>query len=285
LSDLTQAGLGVPTIPPVDGAQKRPWSVISLRLSRQILLPLSLVVSVLGGWEIAVRSLHISALLIVPPSAVWQTLVEDWEILLEQSMPTLIDTVVGFALATIVGGLLGSVMVMSRRLQQALYPHIVLFQLIPKVALAPLFIIWLGVGPSSRLVFALFLAFFPVVIGTVAGLTSADRNAMRLCKSLTANRLQTFWSVQLPYATPHIFAGLKVAVTMAMIGVIVGEFVTAQQGLGYIIMFGSSAGETALVFAAILLLCVIGLVLYGLVEIGEFLVTRRLGVSITSSEF
>lgn len=275
----------MPTIPPVDGAQKRPWSVISLRLSRQILLPLSLVVSVLGGWEIAVRSLHISALLIVPPSAVWQTLVEDWEILLEQSMPTLIDTVVGFALATIVGGLLGSVMVMSRRLQQALYPHIVLFQLIPKVALAPLFIIWLGVGPSSRLVFALFLAFFPVVIGTVAGLTSADRNAMRLCKSLTANRLQTFWSVQLPYATPHIFAGLKVAVTMAMIGVIVGEFVTAQQGLGYIIMFGSSAGETALVFAAILLLCVIGLVLYGLVEIGEFLVTRRLGVSITSSEF
>jgi NitT/TauT family transport system permease protein len=114
---------------------------------------------------------------------------------------------------------------------------------------------------------------------------SADRNAMRLSRSLMASEWQTFWSVRLPYATPHIFAGLKMAATMAMIGVIVGEFITAQQGLGYIIMFASSAGETALVFASIALLCAIGVVLYGLVELAEILVTRRLGVSITTSEF
>jgi NitT/TauT family transport system permease protein len=261
------------------------WLPTAYALSRRVLLPLGLVIIVLGSWELAVRLSHVSTLMIVAPSAIWSTLIDTASVLLPQAMPTLIDTCVGFVLACFIGFLLGTMVVLSHRLHQAIYPHVVLFQLIPKVALAPLFIIWLGVGPSSRLVFALFLAFFPVVIGTSAGLLSADRNAVRLCRSLGASRIQTLFAVQFPYATPHIFAALKMAVTMAMIGVIVGEFITAQQGLGYIIMFASSAGETALVFAAIVLLCVIGIVLYGLVELAELLVTRRLGVTITSSEF
>ena len=255
------------------------------RLGRRVLLPLALALFVLGVWEWGVRVAHVSTLLIVPPSAIWETLVRAWPILLQQAEPTVVETVLGFGLAALVGMALGAFMILSRRVQQALQPHIILFQLIPKVALAPLFIIWLGVGPASRLTFALFLAFFPMVVATSAGLLSADRNAVRLCTSLTATPLQTFLAVRLPYAVPHIFAGLKISVTMAMIGVIVGEFVTAQQGLGYIIMFASSAGETALVFAAIALLCVIGLVLYGAVELAEWLVRRRLGVSITTTEF
>ena len=114
---------------------------------------------------------------------------------------------------------------------------------------------------------------------------SADRNAIRLCEALTASRWQIFCSVRIPYALPHVFAGLKISATMAMIGVIVGEFVTAQEGLGYLIMFATSAAETALVFAAIALLCVIGLALYGSVALVEAIVQKRLGVAITTGAF
>lgn len=257
----------------------------TLALGRRVLLPVLLAATVVLAWEFGTRAAHISPLIIVPPSAVWQVISASFAILMQQSVPTVVETVIGFALAAVVGIVLGTALVLSRRVHQALYPHILTFQLIPKVALAPLFIVWLGVGPSSRLSLAVFMAFFPVVISTVTGLISADRNVLRMAASLTASPWQTFYSVRVPYALPHIFAGLKVAVTMAMIGVIVGEFVTAQAGLGYIIMMASSASDTALVFAAIILLCAAGLVLYGAVALAEWLIERRMGVSITSSEF
>jgi NitT/TauT family transport system permease protein len=204
---------------------------------------------------------------------------------MQQSLPTIEEAVLGFGLAASLGIILGTSLVLSGSLQKAFYPYILVLQLIPKVALAPLFIIWLGVGLPSRLWFAVFMAFFPVVISTMTGLMSADRNAVRLCEALTASRWQVFYSVRIPYALPHIFAGLKISATMAMIGVVVGEFVTAQEGLGYLIMFATSAAETPLVFAAIALLCVIGLALYGSVALAEIIVQKRLGVSITTSEF
>jgi NitT/TauT family transport system permease protein len=257
----------------------------TLKLGRRVLLPTLLAATVALAWEFGTRAAHISPLIIVPPSAVWQVMSASFPILLQQSVPTVQETVVGFALASVIGIVLGTTLVLSRRVRQALYPHILTFQLIPKVALAPLFIVWFGVGPSSRLSLAVFMAFFPVVISTVTGLISADRNILRMAAAVTASPWQTFYSVRIPYALPHIFAGLKVAVTMAMIGVIVGEFVTAQAGLGYIIMMASSAADTALVFAAIILLCVAGLALYGAVALAEWLIERRMGVSITSSEF
>jgi len=161
--------------------------------------------------------------------------------------------------------------------REALYPNIVMFQLIPKIALAPLFIVWLGVGSRSCIVVAIFIAFFPVVVSTATGLVSAKPEVLQLCRSLTASEWQTFRLARFPYAMPFVFAGMKVGVTMAMIGVIVGEFITAQAGLGYIIMFASSAGETATVLAAIVLLCAIGLALFGLVALGEMAVRRWFG--------
>jgi NitT/TauT family transport system permease protein len=255
------------------------------QLGRRVLLPVMLAAAVLLAWEFGTKAAHISPLIIVPPSAVWQVMSASFPILLQQSVPTVEETLIGFALASVIGVMLGTALVLSRRVRQALYPHILTFQLIPKVALAPLFIVWFGVGPSSRLSLAVFMAFFPVVISTVTGLISADRNILRMAAAVTASPWQSFYSVRIPYALPHIFAGLKVAVTMAMIGVIVGEFVTAQAGLGYIIMMASSAADTALVFAAIILLCAAGLMLYGSVALAEWLIERRMGVSITSSEF
>ena len=247
------------------------------RIGRSVLLPLGFAVLATIAWEILCRVARISPLLLPPPSAVWTVLAENSEILFQHALPTTIETVVSFGLATVLGVALAVAITFSAWVREALYPNIVMFQLIPKIALAPLFIVWFGVGSRSCIVVAIFIAFFPVVVSTATGLVSAKPEVLLLCRSLTASEWQMFRLARFPYAMPFVFAGMKVGVTMAMIGVIVGEFITAQAGLGYIIMFASSAGETATVLAAIVLLCGIGLALFGLVALGELALQRWYG--------
>jgi NitT/TauT family transport system permease protein len=247
------------------------------RIGRSVLLPLGFAMLVTVAWEVLCRATRISPLLLPPPSAVWTVLSENSEILFQHTLPTTIETVVSFGLATVFGVALAVAITFSAWVREALYPNIVMFQLIPKIALAPLFIVWLGVGSRSCIVVAIFIAFFPVVVSTATGLVSAKPEVLLLCRSLTASEWQMFRLARFPYAMPFVFAGMKVGVTMAMIGVIVGEFITAQAGLGYIIMFASSAGETATVLAAIVLLCGIGLALFGLVALGELALQRWYG--------
>jgi NitT/TauT family transport system permease protein len=267
------------------GGARRDLGNNMLANGRRILLPVLLAAAFVVAWEYGVRLSHVSPMLLAPPSAVLSLIEGNAAILSRQALPTIVEALLGFALASTFGIVLGTGLILSQVLHRAFYPYILILQLIPKVALAPLFIVWLGVGPTSRLSFVVFMAFFPVVISTMTGLMSADRNVVRLCESLTASRWQIFCSVRIPYSLPHLFAGLKIAATMTMIGVIVGEFVTAQEGLGYLIMFATSAAETALVFAAIALLCVIGLALYGSVVLVEIIVQKRFGVAITTDEF
>jgi NitT/TauT family transport system permease protein len=247
------------------------------RLGRGVLLPLGFACLATVAWEILCRVTRISPVLLPPPSAVWNVLSENSEILLQHALPTTIETVVSFVIATLLGIGLAVAITFSAWVREALYPNIVMFQLIPKIALAPLFIVWLGVGSKSCITVAIFIAFFPVVVSTAAGLVSAKPEVLLLCRSLTASEWQIFRLARFPYAMPFVFAGMKVGVTMAMIGVIVGEFITAQAGLGYIIMFASSAGETATVLAAIVLLCGIGLALFGIVALGELALRRWYG--------
>jgi NitT/TauT family transport system permease protein len=247
------------------------------RIGRGVLLPLGFAVLATIAWEILCRVTRISPLLLPPPSAIWTVLSDNYEILLQHALPTTMETVVSFGLATLLGVALAVAITFSAWIREALYPNLVMFQLIPKIALAPLFIVWLGVGSKSCIVVAIFIAFFPVVVSTATGLVSAKPEVLLLCRSLTASEWQTFRLARFPYAMPFVFAGMKVGVTMAMIGVIVGEFITAQAGLGYIIMFASSAGETATVLAAIVLLCGIGLALYGIVALGELVMQRWYG--------
>ena len=246
-------------------------------LGRLVLLPLLFALTVLAAWELFCRASRVSPVLLPPPSAVWSVLSENWGILFQQSVPTTLETITSFAVATLLGVALAVAITFSAWVREALYPNIVMFQLIPKIALAPIFIVWLGVGSRSCIVIAIFIAFFPVVISTATGLVSAKPEVIQLCRSLTASEWQMFRLARFPYAMPFVFAGMKVGVTMAMIGVIVGEFITAQAGLGYIIMFASSAGETATVLAAIVLLCGIGLALFSLVALGEIAVQRWYG--------
>jgi NitT/TauT family transport system permease protein len=243
----------------------------------RVILPIATPVGFLLLWEALVRFYDIPLSLLPPPSVVVTRLVETFPTLLDHAASTTIESVLGFVLATVFGVVLGIVLTYSRLLMSALFPSVVVFQLIPKIALAPLFVVWLGIGMEARVVFAVFIAFFPVVIATMAGLRCTPPEMMRLCRGLTATRWQIFSSVCLPYAVPVLFSGMKIAVTFAIIGVIIGEFISAQKGLGYIIIFASSEADTALILAAIVMLCAIGLGLYGLVVLAERLALRRWG--------
>ena len=154
-------------------------------------------------------------------------------------------------------------------MNKAIYPNVVLFQLIPKIALAPLFIVWLGIGLSSRVTFSIFISFFPILVATAAGLQSVPRDMLRLCRSVGATDWQVLLNVRFPSALPFLFSGMKVAVTLAIIGIVVGEFIASQQGLGYLILFASSRQQTDLSLACILVLCAAGLMLYGAVVLCE----------------
>ncbi|WP_424811181.1 ABC transporter permease [Roseococcus sp. YIM B11640] len=243
----------------------------------RILLPALFAVVMIGLWEGLVIWYAVPEVILPTPSRVYQRILQTWPFLLQHAVPTGLDSLFGFIIATILGMGIALVLTYSKWAYVTLYPNVVLLQLIPKIALAPLFIVWLGIGTSSRLAFSVFIAFFPVVIATQTGLNSTPPDMIRLCKALTARSWQVFLSVRFPYALPHIFSGLKIAVTFAIIGVIVGEFITAQAGLGYLVLFASSQAETALVLASIAMLCVVGLVLYGIVAGLERIVLRKYG--------
>ncbi len=245
--------------------------------AKAVLLPLATAAAVLLFWEWGVRAWQVPSVILPPPSEVAGVLVRLWPLLAQHAVPTTTEAVAGFILATLLGVALATALVASSWIRAALYPNVVFFQLIPKIALAPLFIVWLGIGTESRLAFSLFISFFPVVIATVTGLTNVPADMVRLCRSLTASEWQVFAHVRFPYALPYVFGGMKIAITFAIIGVVVGEFITAQAGLGYLILFASSKAETGLILAAIAVLCAVGLGLFALVAAAERLVLRRYG--------
>jgi NitT/TauT family transport system permease protein len=241
---------------------------------RSIVLPLGLAFIVLAGWQLAVMIGHIAPVILPSPISIVRYIIERYDILLMHAIPTTVESAVGFILATLLGVALAIIITYSTLAREALYPNLVFFQLIPKIALAPLFIIWLGIGSQSRIAFSVFIAFFPVVIATTAGFMSVDRSMLRLCRALTASEWQIFTSVRFPSALPYIFSGMKIAITLAIIGVIIGEFITAQAGLGYLIIFATARADTEVSMAAIVVLCVCGLLLYGLVAFGEWVANR-----------
>lgn len=259
--------------------------VVRLLATRRVVAPLLFFAAFFLIWEIALRYVTISRGVVAPPSAIYATLVASFSLLWMHMMSTLNEIVLGFLLATSIGIFLGAAISMSERVRQAFYPNIVFFQLIPKVAVAPLFVVWLGVGGQSRLAFAVFMAFFPITVATATGLQNTKLEAIKLCRSLTASGWQTFTKVRIPFAAPYIFAGLKVGMTMAMIGIIVGEFITGQEGLGYVIMFASSTGESAPLYAALFLLAALGLALYSCVLLAELAVQKWYGAPFVSEGF
>ena len=244
---------------------------------RAVGLPLLLGVGILAAWEWSVGFMRLSPILLPKPKAVLNVVLQNAALLREHAGHTLGEIVVAIVLSTVVGLLFGFLLSTSQRVRSALLPNLVFFELIPKIALAPLFIIWLGTGSESRLAFAFFLSFFPIVIASTTGLITTDPSLVRLLQALRASWWQTLLQLRLPYAVPLVFSGIKIGATMAVIGIIVGEFITGNRGLGYIIMFAASNMETSLMLGSMVLLCILGTAVYGGIVLLEILVGRRYG--------
>ena len=236
---------------------------------RAIGLPILTAFLVCAAWQVMTIWTRVPATLLPPPSSIAHDFTFSLAELSRHGLVSGSEALLAFLLAMVAGGGGALLLTYSRLARDTLMPLIVVFQLIPKVALAPLFIVWLGTDTAARVAFAMFLSFFPVLISTMTGLTNADSGAVRLCRSLSASEWQIFRSIRIPSALPYFFSGLKVAVTMAVTGIIVAEFISAQSGLGYLVLNLASRVETSRIFAAILMLCLIGLGLYGLVALAE----------------
>jgi NitT/TauT family transport system permease protein len=234
-----------------------------------LVLPIATAFLFLAAWQMIAVLGHISPAILPPPTMVLAQLTENFSLIMKHTYPTTVETLLAFGISIPLGIVLAALLVYSTVAQQALYPNIIFFQLIPKIALAPLFIVWLGIGPSSRITFSVFICFFPILIATAAGLRAVETNMLRLCRSLRMSEWQVLVRVRFPTSPPYVFSGMKISVTLAIIGVVVGEFIASQQGLGYLILFASSRQQTDLALACITVLCVVGLLLYGLVVVAE----------------
>lgn len=221
----------------------------------------SLVLLVL--WELLARASGVRPIVLPLPSAVLVELGAEWRWYLGHAAYTTLTTLAGFVLSVLGGVLIGTAVASSRRCERFVYPLVVALNSVPKVAVAPLFVIWMGTGAEPKIAIAFLIAVFAIIVDTLHGLRSVPQDVLDVARVLKGRPLAVFWKVRLPGALPSIAAGMKVAISLALVGAIVGEFVSSQRGLGYVIMSAQGTFDTVRVFAALLLLALIGLVLYG----------------------
>jgi len=231
--------------------------------------PILLVVFLVVLWDLTIRLFSIPAYLIPPPGKVMVQLVEQWPMLLSESYFTTEATVWGFLLSIVVGVPIAMVIAYSRIVESYVYPLLVFSQSVPKVAIAPLFVVWFGFGILPKVITAFLLGFFPIVVSTVMGFKSVESDMLDLARSMGASRLQTFFKISLPVALPAMFSGLKVSVTLAVVGAVVGEFVGSNSGIGYVLQVANGNFDLPLMFAGLVLLSVIGVLLFAVVDLIE----------------
>ncbi len=253
----------------IETALRRPPSSSFWR-SMQLLVPaFSLAAGTVIFWELVVRLFHVPTFVLPAPTAILESLLSNWRPLAVAAKATSLEVLFGFVLSAIVGMAVALVIVRFERFGRALYPLIVLFQNVPKIALAPIFILWFGFDLAPKIVLIVVIAFFPVTIDMLAGLQSVEPSFISLMRSVGASNGKILMQVRIPHSLPHLMAGLKVAITFSVIGAIVGEFAGANQGLGYVIQFASTQLDTPLIFAALVVVSVLGLAFYYLVEFAE----------------
>ncbi len=230
-------------------------------------------VVLLGLWYMAVQILHVPSYILPAPQAVVRAL---WSGLAvspasplgyyEPLWSTISNAALGFLIGCGLGLSIGSMMAEFRSVEKLVMPYAFALQSLPKVAIAPLIVIWFGFGDGSKVAISALLAFFPILINSFTGLRSVEPEKLDLMRSLSASRLETYWLVKLPHAAPFIFAGLDMAVVYALLGAIVAEFLGAQQGMGVVITQAQAVTDVAGVFAALVILGVVGVALHSAVR-------------------
>ena len=245
-------------------------------------LPLVGIFVFLVIWEIAVIVLDVPTYLLPRPTEILQTFIEKFDNLMHHTWITAYEMILGYLLAIAVAVPLAVGITSYRRFDKFITPILLFFQTVPKIAIAPLFLVWFGFGPFPKVLVAFLISFFPIVIDTAIGLRSISPEMIDLARSMGATKLQIFMRFRMPTALPYFFGGLKVAATLAVVGAVVGEFVGADRGLGYLLLVSNSNLDTPLLFSSIMALTALGLILFYVIEVLEhFLipwhVSRRVG--------
>lgn len=235
------------------------------------LTPFVGVVAFLVVWQIGVILFKAPPYLLPPPTTIFRVFVDDFPRLLEHGWVTTYEMLLGYGLAVLIAVPLAIAITASQRFDKFVMPTLLFFQVVPKVAIAPLFLVWFGVGALPKVLVAFLISFFPIVIDAAVGLRSMSTEMNDLARSMGATRMQLFAQFRLPTSLPYLFSGLKVAATLAVAGAVVGEFVGADKGLGYLLLVTNSNLETALMFATIVALTIIGLFFFYAVELLEAL--------------
>jgi NitT/TauT family transport system permease protein len=259
---------------PASGRGTRPLPSRGLRLLRDrpeiVLAPLALVL-LIYLWDLVTRIELVAPVLLPSPWAVWRAmkllLTAPW--FPQHLWTTVAETLAGFGIAAVTAVAIAIVLDQVRLIRQVAYPYMVVLQVMPSVVLAPLFIVWFGFGISSKIVIAVSTAFFVILVNTLSGLSSVPENSRLLMRSMCASRSQMLFKLSLPTALPYIFAALKTASTLALIGALVGEFVTARAGLGRLLTQFSFALRQDMMFATVFVVGALGVALYGIVALAE----------------
>ncbi|MEQ8444403.1 MAG: ABC transporter permease [Pelagibacterium sp.] len=245
---------------------------MNMRNVTQTIYPIIGLAVILLVWQGYTDLFNINTIVLPSPIDISYATIVNFHILLRHLWPTLLECVLGFALAIGIGIPMAVAVSNSRALNLTLYPILIAMQSVPKVAVAPIIIVWFGLGIESKLAIAFLVAFFPIVVDTATGLRSTPKGLLELARSLRASRWQVFYKVQLPAALPFVFAGAKVAVTLTVIGAVIGEFVGSSEGLGNLLLTANSQLNGALAWAALVWLSLLGIALFGAVVLVERLV-------------
>ena len=237
--------------------------------------PIVIVVVLLGLWQLAAsldviaNALNIEPFLVPSPSEIAQSLWADRSLLLDNGWVTLQEVLAGFALSVVAGVAFAVVLHLSPMLRRAFYPLLIASQTVPIVVIAPILVVWLGFGIGPKLVIIALICFFPITVNTLDGLRSVDPDLLKMMRTLDASRLQTFRRVEGPSALPYFFSGAKIAVAVAVIGAVFGEWAGSSSGLGHLIQQASAQLQTARTFAAVVVLSALAIVLFGLLALIE----------------
>jgi NitT/TauT family transport system permease protein len=260
------AEMGTPPRQPVGGRSP------VRRVLETIRAPLVALVVILGVWYLTIAIFDISPFLIPPPHVVAQEFLANWEILLQNGWVTMVEALGGLGLSILIGVILAVLIAEIPPFSRAVMPWLVMSQAVPKVAIAPLFVIWFGFDLTPKIVVAFFISFFPVVISTASGLRSVSPEEVDLFRTISRRRWPLYRHLKIPRALPQFFDGVKVGTTLALIGAVVGEFISAQEGLGYMVLIANRNLQTSLMFAIFVALSFIGIVLFYAVVLVERLV-------------
>jgi NitT/TauT family transport system permease protein len=236
-------------------------------------LPALVFVALIALWWLGIVLFNVPGYLLPPPQDVLARLVEARQSIWNNTLVTFEEIILGFLLSVVTAIPLGLLIALSPTAKRMLYPLLVFIQLVPKIAIAPLFVVWIGFGPPSKVMLTLLLTFFPLLLASIAGFQILDERFLYLTRSMGATVWQTFRYLRFPAALPVIFGGLKTSATIAATAAIVAEFVGANKGLGYLLLSATGTLDTTLVFAILLVMTIIGLALNSVVEILEYLMT------------